>query len=61
MFLDVNGISTGIEKSKLSDYVEVVSLEEVFYNNRVTGVGDTGSSGDYVPHIKQIKLRCSNC
>ena len=61
MFLDVNGISTWLEKDKLSGYVEVVSLEEVFYNNRVTGAGNTGSSGDYVPHIKQMKLRCSNC
>ena len=61
MFLDVNGISTWLEKDKLSGYVEVVSLEEVFYNNRVTGAGNTGSSEDYVPHIKQMKLRCSNC
>ena len=61
MFLDVNGISTWLENDKLSGYVEVVSLEKVFYNNRVTGAGNTGSSGDYVPHIKQMKLRCSNC
>ena len=61
MFLDVNGIDTWLEKDKLSGYVEVVSLEEVFYTNMFTGAGNTGSSGDYVPHIKQIKLRCSNC
>ena len=61
MFLDVNGIGTWLEKDKLSGYVEVVSLEEVFYSNKVTGAGNTGSSGDHVPHIKQIKLRCSNC
>jgi len=61
MFLDVNGMDTWLEKDKLSGYVEVVSLEEVFYSNRVTGADNTGSSEDYVPHIKQIKLRCSNC
>ena len=61
MFLDVNGNSTWLEKDKLSGYVEVISLEEVFYSNRVTGAGNTGSSGDYVPHIKQMKLQCSNC
>ena len=61
MFLDVNGISTWLENDKLSGYVEVVSLEEVFYSNMVTGAGNTGSSEDYVPHIKQMKLRCSNC
>ena len=61
MFLDVNGIGTWLEKDKLSGYVEVVSLEEVFYSNMVTGADNTGSSEDYVPHIKQIKLRCSNC
>ena len=61
MFLDVNGIDTWLEKDKLSGYVEVVSLEEVFYSNVVTGADNTGSSEDYVPHIKQIKLRCSNC
>jgi hypothetical protein len=61
MFLDVNGISTWLENDKLSGYVEVVSLEEVFYSNSVTGAGNTGSSGDYVPHIKQMKLRCSDC
>ena len=61
MFLDVNGISTWLENDKLSGYVEIVSLEEVFYSNSVTGAGNTGSSGDYVPHIKQMKLRCSNC
>ena len=61
MLLDVNGIGTWLEKDKLSGYVEVVSLEKVFYNNRVTGAGNTGSSGDYLPHIKQMKLRCSNC
>jgi len=61
MFLDVNGISTWLEKDKLIGYVEVVSLQEVFYSNMVTGVDNTGSSGDYVPHIKQMKLRCSNC
>jgi len=61
MFLDVNGISTWLEKDKLSGYVEVISLEEVFYSNMVTGAGNTGSSEDYVPHIKQMKLRCSNC
>ena len=61
ILLDVNGIGTWLEKDKLSGYVEVVSLEKVFYNNRVTGAGNTGSSGDYVPHIKQMKLRCSNC
>ena len=61
MFLDVNGISTWLEKDMLSGYVEVISLEEVFYSNRVTGAGNTGSSEDYVPHIKQMKLRCSNC
>ena len=61
MFLDVNGISTWLENDKLSGYVEIVSLEEVFYSNSVTGAGSTGSSGDYVPHIKQMKLRCSNC
>ena len=61
MFLDVNGMGTWLEKDKLSGYVEVVSLEEVFYTNMFTGAGNTGSSGDYVPHIKQIKLRCSNC
>lgn len=61
MFLDVNGIGTWLEKDKFSGYVEVVSLEEVFYTNMFTGAGNTGSSGDYVPHIKQIKLRCSNC
>ena len=61
MFLDVNGISTWLEKDKLSGYVEVISLEEVFYSNMVTGGGNTGSSGDYIPHIKQMKLRCSNC
>ena len=61
MFLDVNGISTWLENDKLSGYVEVVSLEEVFYSNMVTGADNTGSSEDYVPHIKQIKLRCSNC
>jgi hypothetical protein len=59
--LDVNGMGTWLEKDKLSGYVEVVSFEEVFYSNRVTGAGNTGSSEDYVPHIKQIKLRCSNC
>jgi len=61
MFLDVNGISTWLENDKLSGYVKIVSLEEVFYSNSVTGAGNTGSSGDYVPHIKQMKLRCSNC
>jgi hypothetical protein len=61
MFLDVNGISTWLENDKLRGYVEVVSLQEVFYSNRVTGAGNTGSSGDYVPHIKQMKLQCSNC
>ena len=61
MFLDVNGIGTWLEKDKLSGYVEVVSLEEVFYSNKVTDAGNTGSSGDHVPHIKQMKLRCSNC
>ena len=61
MFLDVNGISTWLDKDKLSGYVEVVSLEEVFYSNMVTGADNTGSGGDYVPHIKQMKLRCSNC
>jgi len=61
MFLDVNGIDTWLEKDKISGYVEVVSLEEVYYSNMVTGAGNTGSSGDYVPHIKQMKLRCSNC
>jgi len=61
MFLDVNGISTWLEKDMLSGYVEVISLEEVFYSNRVTGAGNTGSSEDYVPHIKQMKLQCSNC
>jgi len=61
MFLDVNGISTWLENDKLSGYVEIVSLEEVFYSNSVTGAGNTGSSGDYVPHIKQMKLRCSDC
>ena len=61
MFLDVNGISTWLEKDKLSGYVEVVSLQEVFYSNMVTGAGNTGSSEDYVPHVKQMKLRCSNC
>jgi len=61
MFLDVNGISTWLEKDMLSGYVEVISLEEVFYSNRVTEAGNTGSSEDYVPHIKQMKLRCSNC
>jgi hypothetical protein len=60
MFLDVNGISTWLEKDKISGYVEVVSLEEVYHSNMVTA-GNTGSSGDYVPHIKQMKLRCSNC
>ena len=59
MFLDVNGISTWLENDKLSGYVEVISLEEVFYNNM--GAGNTGSSEDYVPQIKQMKLRCSNC
>tara|TARA_B110000444_G_scaffold225468_1_gene229342 strand:+ start:137 stop:724 length:588 start_codon:yes stop_codon:yes gene_type:complete len=61
MFLDVNGISTWLENDKLSGYVEVMSLEEVFYNNMGTGAGNTGSSEDYVPQIKQMKLRCSNC
>ena len=61
MFLDVNGISTWLEKDMLSGYVEVISLEEVFYSNMVTGSGNTGSSEDYVPHIKQMKLQCSNC
>jgi len=61
MFLDVNGISTWLEKDILSGYVEVISLEEVFYSNMVTGAGNTGSSEDYVPHIKQMKLQCSNC
>ena len=61
MFLDVNGIGTWLEKDKLSGYVEVVSLEEVFYSNMITGAGNTGSSVDYAPHIKEIKLRCSNC
>ena len=60
MFLDVNGISTWLENDKISGYVEVVSLEEVYHSNMVTA-GNTGSSGDYVPHIKQMKLRCSNC
>jgi len=60
MFLDVNGIDTWLEKDKISGYVEVVSLEEVYHSNMVTA-GNTGSSGDYVPHIKQMKLRCSNC
>ena len=61
MFLDVNGISTWLENDKLSGYVEVMSLEEVFYNNMGTGAGNTGSSEDYVPQIKQMELRCSNC
>jgi hypothetical protein len=61
MFLDVNGISTWLENDKLRGYVEVVSLQEVFYSNRVTGISNTGSSEDYVPHIKQMKLQCSNC
>ena len=60
MFVEVNGINTWLEDDELSGYVEVKRLGEVYYNNMFTG-GKTVGSGDYVPHVKEIKLRCSNC
>ena len=60
MFVEVNGIDTWLEDDKLSGYAEVQRLGEVFHKNIFTG-GEQVGSGEYVPHIKEIKLTCSNC
>jgi hypothetical protein len=60
MFVNVNGINTWLEDDKLSGYVEVQRLEEVFVSTMFTA-GKSVSTGDYVPYVKEIKLRCSNC
>ena len=60
MFVRVNGIDTWLEDDRLSGYVKVRDLGEVFHDNRMTGEKMV-PSGDYVPQVIEIKLTCSNC
>ena len=60
MFVEVNGINNWLEDDKLSGYVKVQDLGEVFHSNMFTG-GEMVGSGDYVPQVKELRLTCSNC
>ena len=60
MFVNVNGITTWLEDDQLSGFVEVKRLSETGSNNMFTG-GEWVGSGNYVPKVNEINLRCTNC
>ena len=60
MFVEVNGITTWLEDDLLEGFVKVKKLSETGTKNAFTK-GEWIGSGEYVPKVIEMELKCTNC